>query len=78
MAKNLEEIDVFWDLDLEGILGGFGEGFGKPKTSIFALWGKFLERLGRRERKGKKEENKRGKRGTKHSTVKFDSWALPV
>ena len=42
MAKNLEKIDVFWDLDLEGILGGFWEGFGRPKTSIFALFWMFF------------------------------------
>ena len=58
MAENLEKIDVFWDFDLENILGGFGEGFGRPKTSIFALLGKFLGRLGRREGKGKKRRKK--------------------
>ena len=42
MANNLEKIDVFWDLDLEGILGGFWEGFGRPKTSIFALFSMFF------------------------------------
>ena len=58
MMKNLEKNNVFWDLDLEGILGRFWEGFGKPKTSIFALLGKFLGRLGRREGKGKKRRKK--------------------
>ena len=58
MTKNLEKIDVFWDLDLERILGGFWEGFGQPKTSIFALLGKFLGRLGKEKGKGKKGRKK--------------------
>ena len=58
MTKNLEKIDVFWDLDLEKILGGFWKGLGRPKTSIFALLGKFLGWLGRREGKGKKRRKK--------------------
>ena len=33
---------VFWDIDFEGILGGFWEGFGRPKSSIFALFSMFF------------------------------------
>ena len=43
MTKNLEKIDVFGDLDLEGIWGRFWEGFGKPKTLIFRLLKSFWE-----------------------------------
>ena len=32
MTKNLEKIDVFWDLDLERILGRFWVGFGRGKA----------------------------------------------
>ena len=42
MVKNLEKIDVFWDFVFGGILGGFGEGFGRPKTMIFALFSVFF------------------------------------
>ena len=31
MVKNLAKIDVFWDFVFGGILGGFWEGFGRPK-----------------------------------------------
>ena len=58
MIKNIEKNDVFWDLDLARIWGGFWEGFGGLKTSIFALLGKFLGRLGRREGKGKNKRKK--------------------
>ena len=58
MIKNIEKIDVFWDLDLARIWGRFWEGLGRLKTSIFALFGKFLGRLGRREGKGKKRRKK--------------------
>ena len=37
-AKIDEKSHVFGDLDFERILGGFWEGFGKPKSSIFALF----------------------------------------
>ena len=58
MITNIEKIDVFWDLDLARIWGRFWEGLGRLKTSIFALLGKFLGRLGRREGKGKKRRKK--------------------
>ena len=38
MAENFEKFDVFGDLVFGGILEGFGEGFGRPKTSIFAFF----------------------------------------
>ena len=42
MVKNFEKIDVFWDFVFGGILGGFWEGFGRPKSSIFALFSMFF------------------------------------
>ena len=36
-AKIDEILHVFWNLDFERILGTFWEGFGKPKSSIFAF-----------------------------------------
>ena len=74
MTKNLEKINVFGDLDLESILGGFWEGFGRPKTSIFALLGKFLGRLGRRETKGKKKKEK--KKGREAPNTQLQSLTL--
>ena len=38
VAKNFEKIDVFWNFVFEGILAGFGEGFGRPKSMIFAFF----------------------------------------
>ena len=38
VAKNLEKIDVFWNIDFEGVLGGFGDGFGRSKSLIFAFF----------------------------------------
>ena len=32
------KLHVFLNIDFEDILGGFGEGFGRPKSSIFALF----------------------------------------
>ena len=37
-----EKLHVFWDLDFDRILGGFWEGFGRPKSSIFALFSMFF------------------------------------
>ena len=37
-----EKTLFFWTFDLEGFLGGFGEGFGRPKSSIFALFSMFF------------------------------------
>ena len=37
-AKIDEKSHVFWDLDFDRILGGFWEGFGRPKSSIFAFF----------------------------------------
>ena len=30
-----EKTLFFWTFDLEGFLGGFGDGFGRPKSMIF-------------------------------------------
>ena len=38
----LEQIDVFWNFDFEGILDRFCEGFGRPKSSIFAFFSMFF------------------------------------
>ena len=38
VAKTLEKIEVFWNIDFEGVLKGFGDGFGRPKSSIFAVF----------------------------------------
>ena len=44
--QNKQKIDdklhVFWDVDFEGILGRFWEGFGSPKFLIFALFSMFF------------------------------------
>ena len=41
-AKFDEKSHVFWDIDFKGILGRFWEGFGKPKSMIFALFSMFF------------------------------------
>ena len=41
-AKIDEKLHVFWDVDFERILGGFGQGFGRPKSLIFALFSMFF------------------------------------
>ena len=33
-----EKMQVLWDIDFEGILNGFWEGFGRPKSMIFAFF----------------------------------------
>ena len=33
-----KKIPVLWDIDFEGILDGFWECFGRPKSSIFAIF----------------------------------------
>ena len=33
-----KKLHVFWDIDFQCILGGFWEGFGRPKSSIFAIF----------------------------------------
>ena len=32
-----EKMQVLWDIDFEGILDGFWDCFGRPKSSIFAI-----------------------------------------
>ena len=41
-AKIAEKSHVFWTLDFDRVLGGFREGFGRPKSSIFALFSMFF------------------------------------
>ena len=41
-AKINEKSHVFWNLDFKWILKGFWEGFGRPKSSIFALFSMFF------------------------------------
>ena len=40
--QNKQKIDkkmqVLWDIDFEGILNGFWDGFGRPKSMIFAFF----------------------------------------
>ena len=38
MTKNHEKINVFGDLGFGSVLGGFWKGFGRPKSSIFAVF----------------------------------------
>ena len=35
-------MDVFWNIDFGRISGGFWEGFGRPKSLIFALFSMFF------------------------------------
>ena len=37
-AKIDEKSHVFWDVDFEGILGGFWKGFGRPKSMFFGVF----------------------------------------
>ena len=38
LSKSSQNLDVLEDIDLGRIWGGFGEGFGRPKSSIFACF----------------------------------------
>ena len=40
--KSVEKSHVFWDIDFERISEGFWECFGRPKSSIFALFSMFF------------------------------------
>ena len=42
-AKIDEKLHVFWDIDFEWILGGFGEGFGRAKSLIFLFVSYFFD-----------------------------------
>ena len=42
-AKIDEILHVFWKVDFEGFSGGFWEGFGKPKSSIFDFFLRFCD-----------------------------------
>jgi len=41
-AKINESSYVFWVIDFEGVLEGFWEGLGRPKSSIFGLFSCFF------------------------------------
>ena len=41
-VKTDEKMNVFWDIDFGRILGGFWEGFGMPKSLIFAVFSMFF------------------------------------
>ena len=41
-AKIDEKSHVFWNLDFKAILKGFWDGFGRPKSLIFALFSTFV------------------------------------
>ena len=43
LAKIDENLHVFWELVFERILGRFWEGFGRPKSFIFALFSLFFQ-----------------------------------
>ena len=40
--KMQEKTLFFWTFDLEGFLGGFGNGFGRPKSLIFLVFSMFF------------------------------------
>ena len=42
LAKIDEKLHVFWHMDFGGVLEGFWEGFGRPKSLIFALFSMFF------------------------------------
>ena len=63
-AKIDEKSHVFWDIDFDRILGGFWEGFGRPKSSIFAHFSMFFRcrfssalRKAKKSRKNAKKPN---------------------
>ena len=63
-AKIDEKLHVFGDVDFKRIWGGFWEGFGRPKSSIFALFSMFFRcyfssalRKGKKLRKNAKKPN---------------------
>ena len=43
-ARFDEKSHVFWDVDFDRILGGFGERFGRPNSSISAIFPMFFRR----------------------------------
>ena len=45
MVKNLEKIDVFWNFVFGGILRGFWEGFGRPKTQYSHFFRCFFDAI---------------------------------
>ena len=54
---------VFWGLDFGRVLGGFWEGFGRPKSSIFALFSQFFRcKILNATWKGKKSKKRANKR----------------
>ncbi len=59
-----EKLHVFWEYDFRRILGGFWEGFGKPRTSIFALFSMiFRSKIWKTFWKAKKSKKRASGRG---------------
>ena len=42
-AKIAEKSHACWDIDFAGVLEGFWEGFGRPESSIFAVFSMFFQ-----------------------------------
>ena len=38
LSKITQKLHVFWDIVFKGILGGFWDGFGRPKSMIFPIF----------------------------------------
>ena len=65
MTKNLEKINVFWDLDLERILGRFWE----TKNLDFSTLGQVLGKIREERREGKRKKGKREGREAPHTQL---------
>ena len=44
LQKIDEKTHIFGNVDFKSILGGFGDGFRRPKSSIFASFGSFFRK----------------------------------
>ena len=42
LSKSSQNLHAFWGLDFGMVLGGFWEGFGRPKSSIFQFYSMFF------------------------------------
>ena len=74
-AKIDEKSHVFWNLDFGWILGGFWEGFGRPKSSIFAFFPMFFRcRFSSAVGKAKKS-TKMGQQDTESANLTLGSGA---
>ena len=77
MMKNLAKINTLgfrFGRDLGKVLARFKE----TKNLDFRTFGQIFGKVREKRRKEKKEGKKRRKRGTTHSTIESDSWALPA